>query len=93
MKTFFLTLIISILALGCQSTETKATEGKNPMTKEAQNQKIATFAGGCFWCVESDFEKVPGVVEASPAIPAARRKIPPMKITRERPCGGGPGDL
>lgn len=22
---------------------------------------IATFAGGCFWCVESDFEKVPGV--------------------------------
>src|SRR5687768_3683449 len=24
----------------------------------------ATFAGGCFWCVESDFEKVPGVVAA-----------------------------
>ena len=24
----------------------------------------ATFAGGCFWCTESDFEKVPGVVEA-----------------------------
>lgn len=25
---------------------------------------VATFAGGCFWCVESDFEHVPGVVEA-----------------------------
>jgi len=25
--------------------------------------RIATFAGGCFWCVESDFDKVPGVVE------------------------------
>ncbi len=24
--------------------------------------KVATFAGGCFWCVESDFEKLPGVV-------------------------------
>ena len=25
---------------------------------------VATFASGCFWCTESDFEKVPGVVEA-----------------------------
>ena len=24
---------------------------------------IATFAGGCFWCVESDFDRVPGVVK------------------------------
>ena len=24
---------------------------------------VATFAGGCFWCVESDFDKVPGVTE------------------------------
>ena len=24
--------------------------------------EVATFAGGCFWCVESDFDTVPGVV-------------------------------
>ena len=26
-------------------------------------QAVATFAGGCFWCVESDFDKVPGVLD------------------------------
>jgi len=25
---------------------------------------VATFAGGCFWCVEEAFEKVPGVIAA-----------------------------
>lgn len=25
---------------------------------------VATFAGGCFWCTESDFEKLPGVAKA-----------------------------
>jgi len=31
--------------------------------KNYQKYPVATFAGGCFWCVESGFEKVPGVVE------------------------------
>lgn len=29
----------------------------------AQNLETLTVAGGCFWCVEADFEKVNGVVE------------------------------
>jgi methionine-S-sulfoxide reductase len=33
-------------------------------TAEAAEPKVATFASGCFWCTEADFEKVPGVVEA-----------------------------
>ncbi len=28
----------------------------------AQERAVATFAGGCYWCTESDFDKVPGVI-------------------------------
>lgn len=30
---------------------------------QAKDLKTAIFAGGCFWCVESDFDHVDGVVE------------------------------
>ncbi|NKC11896.1 MAG: peptide-methionine (S)-S-oxide reductase MsrA [Gammaproteobacteria bacterium] len=49
MKTKLLTLA-SIALLSAVSV-TGATESAD----------IATFAGGCFWCVEADFDHVPGV--------------------------------
>lgn len=33
------------------------------MEEKNHRLRLATFAGGCFWCVESDFEKIDGVVE------------------------------
>jgi peptide methionine sulfoxide reductase msrA/msrB len=39
-------------------------QGKGAPAAEAQsNLHTATFAGGCFWCTQADFEKVPGVVK------------------------------
>ncbi|MDH4390205.1 MAG: peptide-methionine (S)-S-oxide reductase MsrA [Aquabacterium sp.] len=35
------------------------------MPAQAQTTAKATFAGGCFWCVEADFDKVPGVVSTT----------------------------
>ncbi|QJB55144.1 peptide-methionine (R)-S-oxide reductase MsrB [Pseudodesulfovibrio sp. zrk46] len=40
-----------------------ATQKENVMIDTA-NLEVATIAGGCFWCVESDMEKLPGVARA-----------------------------
>lgn len=34
-------------------------------TNSTQDLGIATFAGGCFWCTESDFDKFPGVISTT----------------------------
>ena len=34
-------------------------------TVQAQATEKAIFAGGCFWCVESDFDKVDGVISTT----------------------------
>lgn len=39
----------------------------------------ATFAGGCFWCTESDMEKVEGVVEGISGYTGGHKKNPSYK--------------
>ncbi|MGI3130161.1 peptide-methionine (S)-S-oxide reductase MsrA [Halopseudomonas pachastrellae] len=34
-----------------------------PVTQGPPGTEMAVFAGGCFWCTESDFDKLPGVVD------------------------------
>ena len=34
-------------------------------TAASSSADIATFAGGCFWCTEADFDKVPGVISTT----------------------------
>ena len=44
--------------------------------KKAANLKIATFGTGCFWCTESDFDKVDGVVETISGYMGGKTKNP-----------------
>lgn len=51
-----------VLALcACSAPRDAAPAATIPL---APGQAEAVFAGGCFWCVESDFEHLDGVVEA-----------------------------
>jgi len=45
-------------------TGTRTASGATAATDPAGSQ-VAIFAGGCFWCVESDFDKVPGVISTT----------------------------
>jgi peptide-methionine (S)-S-oxide reductase len=55
----------------------------------AADSKPATayFAGGCFWCMESDFEKVPGVSAAISGYMGGAKPNP----TYEETSSGGTG--
>jgi len=43
---------------------------------QAAGTETLTVAGGCFWCVESDFESVPGVVEVVTGFTGGHTKDP-----------------
>jgi len=47
----------------------------------------ATFAGGCFWCVESDFDKVDGVISTTSGYTGGKLANP----SYERVSAGGTG--
>ena len=53
----------ALVFLGFSETPAMKKERGNAMKKEIVDLKKATLAGGCFWCVESDLEKIDGVVE------------------------------
>ena len=36
-----------------------------PAQSSTPPKAVATFAGGCFWCVEADFDKVAGVISTT----------------------------
>ena len=60
-----------VLALACLVSAAVQAQG---------NLATATFAGGCFWCMEEAFEKVPGVVSAVSGYTDGRTKNPTYEM-------------
>jgi len=52
-----------------------------------KNTQTATFAGGCFWCTESDFESLPGVLAVISGYTGGNQTHP----TYHQVCAGGTG--
>ncbi len=60
MKNYLIPFVV-LLLISCESP---ANGNKNELSTYRGKLDTATFAGGCFWCVEASFEQIKGVVEA-----------------------------
>ncbi len=64
-------LMVTLTACGQPDTRSKPTAVNASASTSAGLPSspgsigIATFAGGCFWCTEADFDKVPGVISTT----------------------------
>lgn len=63
------------LGLFLFSFSSPAYTGEN-MNQQKKDLKSAVFAGGCFWCTESDFEKIDGVTEVISGYTGGHQKDP-----------------
>ena len=53
------------IGLGCLLWLVPAASAVGQGTTTPPKTATATFAGGCFWCVEADFDKVDGVISTT----------------------------
>ena len=64
-----------------------AGSGDGTAGGRATQPSVATFAGGCFWCLEADLEKIEGVFSAVSGYTGGHAKDP----TYEEVSAGGTG--
>lgn len=90
MKTVFTVfLVLATILFGCQQSRGMDEERNRKAGEMSVPTRTAVFAGGCFWCTESDFEKVPGVIEAVSGYTGGHTENP----TYEQTSAGGTGHI
>ncbi len=71
-----LALMLIFIITGCQRADSRQKEVRKDMPIEDKVLRIATFAGGCFWCTEADFEKLSGVVKVVSGYAGGKKENP-----------------
>lgn len=90
MKTLSITIIVlAAVLLGFHQVKSMDGNMEEKMNDESQKTQTAVFAGGCFWCTESDFEKIDGVLEAISGYTGGRQANP----TYRQVSAGGSGHI
>ena len=74
-----ISILCMLVLVGFQKSNNTKEKMDTNMDKKYENLSKATFAGGCFWCVESDFEKYDGVVEAISGYAGGQTQNPTYK--------------
>ena len=69
-------LLKAILALTALITTVARAEAPAAPAAVPAGAATAIFAGGCFWCIEKDFEKLPGVIEVESGYTAGKTPNP-----------------
>lgn len=74
-----LMLVFAIILIGQQVSAADQTSAASRHVPDDGSLSVATFAGGCFWCVEAAFEEIPGVVAAVSGYSGGNEKNPNYK--------------
>jgi peptide-methionine (S)-S-oxide reductase len=61
LRGFFATAVLAALIIEGGYPNPASGAGQSEPAAAEETLEVATFAGGCFWCVESDFDAVAGV--------------------------------
>ena len=81
-------LVVLVLA-ACSPGAPAESAATGPQAGDSGRREVAVFAGGCFWSVEANFERIPGVVGAVSGFAGGRTANP----TYDQVVRGGTGHL
>lgn len=70
--------VFSTSIVGCSQAENGKEKIKTYVEEEqyAGPSQLATFAGGCFWCIEAPFEGIPGIISVVSGYSGGKEKNP-----------------